>query len=70
MPKRPFIKVCDKDYCDYIPCVEERIVQLGDQGLDSGEMRLWLAELRAQDGRMVDAEIAWLEALDAKAAIV
>lgn len=70
MRKRDFIKVCEKTYCDYVPCVEQRIVELEERGLDSGEMRRWLAELREQDGRMADAEAAWLAAIDAGVALV
>ena len=70
MRKKVFIKVCEKLYCDYIPCVEERIAQLDAEGFDTSELRGWLVELRAEDGRMADAEMAWLGALDAKAAIV
>lgn len=64
------LKVCEKTYCDYIPCVEQRIVELEAGGLDSGEMREWLAELRDQDGRMADAESEWFAAIDAGVALV
>lgn len=64
MPKRKFIKVCDKAYCDYVPCVEERIAQLEEQGLDSGDMRRWLGELSAQDDRARESEAEWLATLD------
>lgn len=70
MRKRKYIVPCEKDYCDYVPCVEERIARLEEQGLDSGELRKWLTELREQDGRMWDAEAAWLEAIDKGVALV
>jgi len=68
--KKGFIKVCEKFYCDYIPCVEERIAELEAEGFDAGALRDWLTELRAQDGRMADAEKAWLAAIDAGVALV
>ena len=70
MRKRELLQVCGKDYCDYIPCVELRITQLEADGLDSGELRVWLTELREQDGRMSDAEAAWLSAIDKGVALV
>ena len=70
MRKRELLQVCGKDYCDYVPCVELRITQLESDGLDAGALRDWLAELRAQDGRMADAEKAWLAAIDAGVALV
>lgn len=70
MRKRELLQVCGKDYCDYVPCVELRITQLEADGLDAGALRDWLAELRAQDGRMADAEKAWLAAIDAGVALV
>jgi hypothetical protein len=68
--KRELLQVCGKDYCDYIPCVELRITQLEADGLDSGELRVWLTELREQDGRMADAEAAWLSAIDKGVSLV
>ena len=70
MRKKGFIKVCEKFYCDYVPCVEQRIAELDAEGFDTGKLRGWLVELRAEDGRMSDAEMAWLGALDEKVAIV
>ena len=70
MRKKGFIKVCEKLYCDYIPCVEERIAQLDAEGFDTSELRGWLVELRAEDGRMADAEMAWLGAIDSQNARV
>ena len=70
MRKKGFIKVCEKFYCDYVPCVEQRIAELDAEGFDTDKLRGWLVELRAEDGRMADSEMAWLGALDEKAAIV
>ncbi len=60
------IKVCEKFYCDYAPCVEERIVQLDAEGFDTGKLRKWLEEVKASDAR----EALWLaehnEGLDSK----
>jgi len=70
VPKRELLQVCGKDYCDYVPCVELRIAQLESDGLDAGALRDWLTELRAQDGRMADAEAGWLAAIDAGVALV
>ena len=70
MRKKRFIKVCEKFYCDYIPCVEERIAELEAEGFDATQLREWLVELRAEDGRMADAEMAWLGALDSQNARV
>lgn len=70
MRKKGFIKVCDKFYCDYIPCVEQRIAELEAEEFDATQLREWLVELREQEGRMADAEMAWLGALDEKSAIV
>ena len=64
------VEVCEKFYCDYSPCVEERIAQLDAEGFDTGKLREWLVELRAEDGRMADAEMAWLGALDSQNARV
>ena len=33
------VKVCEKFYCDYAPCVEERIAQLDAEGFDTGKLR-------------------------------
>ncbi len=70
MRKKGFIKVCEKFYCDYVPCVEQRIAELEADGFDATQLREWLVELRAEEGRMADSEMAWLGALDEKAAIV
>lgn len=70
MRKSGAIKVCGKAYCDYVPCVELRIEQLDAQGLDAGEMRQWLAELREQDDRMAGSEAEWLAAIDKGLALV
>ena len=70
MRKKGFIKVCEKFYCDYVPCVEQRIAELEEEGFDATQLREWLVELRAEEGRMADSEMAWLGALDEKAAIV
>lgn len=70
MRKRSFIKVCEKFYCDYVPCVEQRIAELEAEGFDATKLREWLAELRQQDGRMADAEAEWLAAIDAGIALV
>ena len=70
MRKRSFIKVCEKFYCDYIPCVEQRIAELEAEGFDATQLREWLAELREQDGRMADSEAEWLAAIDAGVALV
>ena len=60
------IKVFEKFYCDYAPCVEERIVQLDAEGFDTGKLRKWLEEVKASDAR----EALWLaehnEGLDSK----
>jgi hypothetical protein len=68
--KGELFQVCGKLYCDYVPCVELRIAQLDAEGFDTSALRDWLAELRAQDGRMADAEKAWLAAIDAGVALV
>ena len=70
MRKRSFIKVCEKFYCDYVPCVEQRIAELEADGFDATKLREWLTELRQQDGRMADAEAEWLAAIDAGIALV
>lgn len=70
MRKKGFIKVCEKFYCDYVPCVEQRIAELEAEGFDATQLREWLVELRAEDGRMADAEMAWLAAIDAGVALV
>ena len=70
MPKRKYIVPCDKTYCDYVPCLEERIARLEEQGLDSAPLREQLAEVRAQDERFWLAESEWLATLDATTARV
>lgn len=70
MRKLGAIRVCEKTYCDYVPCVELKVEQLDSQGLDSGEMRRWLAELREQDARMAGAEDEWFAAIDKGVALV
>lgn len=64
MPKRKYIKVCDQEPCDYLPCVEERIAQLEDQGLDSGALRTLADQIREADARMWESESDWLATLD------
>ena len=60
------IKVCEKFYCDYAPCVEQRIAELDAEGFDTGKLRKWLDEVKASDAR----EALWLaehnEGLDSK----
>ena len=64
------VKVCEKFYCDYSPCVEERIAQLDAEGFDTGKLREWLEKVKLSDAQ----EAIWLaehnEGLDEKAAIV
>ena len=64
------VKVCEKDYCDYAPCVEEKIRQLELDGLDAADQKAWLEKVRLSDAQ----EAIWLaehnEGLDEKAAIV
>ena len=59
------IKVCEKFYCDYAPCVEQRIAELEAEGFDATKLRAWLEEVKASDAR----EALWLaehnERLDA-----
>lgn len=50
------VKVCEKLYCDYSPCVEERIAQLDAEGFDTGKLRKWLEEVKASDAQ----EAIWL----------
>jgi hypothetical protein len=60
------IKVCEKFYCDYAPCVEQRIAELEADGFETTKLRKWLEEVRASDAR----EALWLaehnEGLDSK----
>ena len=60
------IKVCEKFYCDYAPCVEQRIAELEADGFETTKLRKWLEEVRASDAR----EAIWLaehnEGLDSK----
>lgn len=64
------VKVCERFYCDYAPCVEGRIAQLDADGFDTGRLREWLEKVRLSDAQ----EAIWLaehnEGLDEKAAIV
>lgn len=64
------LKVCEKFYCDYIPCVEERIAQLDAEGFDAGKLREWLVKLNLYK----DQEAIWLaehnEGLDSQNARV
>jgi len=59
------IEVCEKFYCDYAPCVEQRIAELEAEEFDATKLREWLTELREQDRRMTESEKAWLGTLDA-----
>lgn len=70
MSKRKYIVICDKFYCDYVPCVEERIAQLDSEGFDTEKLREWLVELREQEGRFWASESEWLAALDSQNARV
>ena len=60
------IKVCEKFYCDYAPCVEQRIAELEADGFETTKLRKWLEEVKASDAR----EALWLaehnEGLDSK----
>ena len=64
------IKVCEKFYCDYAPCVEQRIAELEADGFETTKLRKWLEEVKASDAR----EALWLaehnEGLDSKATSV
>jgi hypothetical protein len=48
--------VCEKFYCDYSPCVEERIAQLDAEGFDTGKLREWLEKVKLSDAQ----EAIWL----------
>jgi hypothetical protein len=64
MSKRKYLVICEKDYCDYIPCVEERIAQAAKVGATLPEQEAWLSELREQEGRFWSSESEWLATLD------
>ncbi len=66
----PKLKVCEREFCDYLPCVEQKIVELELQGLDAGATRDWLTELRQQERRMAEAEAEWFAAIDKGVALV
>jgi hypothetical protein len=61
------VKVCERVYCDYSPCVEERIAQLDAEGFDTGKLRKWLEKVKLSD----EQEAIWLaehnEGLDTSA---
>jgi hypothetical protein len=67
MRNRDYIQTCSDSGCDYLPCLDNRIAELEQRGLDSTELLAYRDTVRLAEGRFWAAEAEWLAALDSGA---